>query len=351
MNRGSETKKHSSSRMQTLVIKSLVILIIFVFMAVSIELFGRFLFSDKIAFIKNIDHRMSSDEVGKNSDGILSDKEASDFPEEDLNIIFLGDSYTYGVGVESEASFPYLFELMLNQHPDTSNVNIANFGWESSSPYLSLRLLKDIGAKYKPDMIFLCLDMTDFHDDLKYQKLIERPTPVYRALEYCPGIVFSTNKILGGLSKYLGIGKPYVWIFGMPKDRFFIVNQPLEESRPYLENTLSNITALNEYSQNVLKSGFVLIILPRAFQYSTRECPDNWEASSYINLGEYVHEPFRLFEQMEKDVDYPIISLLDTFQSTAVFPTCFQDDPHWNESGHKVAAEGLFKALLRKGLF
>ena len=33
------------------------------------------------------------------------------------------------------------------------------------------------------------------------------------------------------------------------------------------------------------------------------------------------------------------------FRATDAFPTCFDDDPHWNPAGHRVAAEAIADAI------
>ena len=45
--------------------------------------------------------------------------------------------------------------------------------WVSSSPLLNLRLLRDVGHKYRPDLVVYSLDMTDFRDDLHYEHALE----------------------------------------------------------------------------------------------------------------------------------------------------------------------------------
>jgi hypothetical protein len=46
-------------------------------------------------------------------------------------------------------------------------------------------------------------------------------------------------------------------------------------------------------------------------------------------------------------VDFPVYSLLEGFQETEVFPTCFHDDPHWNASGSNLAAELIVGHILK----
>jgi hypothetical protein len=52
-----------------------------------------------------------------------------------------------------------------------------------------------------------------------------------------------------------------------------------------------------------------------------------------------------LFREIELNLACPVYSLLPTFLETEVFPTCFEDDPHWNADGARVAAERIAEIL------
>jgi hypothetical protein len=90
-----------------------------------------------------------------------------------------------------------------------------------------------------------------------------------------------------------------------------------------------------------LDADFVLLVLPRCFQYDAAESPRNREAAEYTVLGPHALEPFRFFASIERELSFPVLSLLPAFQETAVFPTCLPDDPHWTPAGHRVAAEAI----------
>jgi hypothetical protein len=98
-----------------------------------------------------------------------------------------------------------------------------------------------------------------------------------------------------------------------------------------------------------LGSRYVLVVFPRHYQYSDRESPRSWEAAEYEPLGEHVIEPFRYIEEIRDDFDFPVYSLLPDFQSTDVFPTCFENDPHWNPVGARLAAGFIHRRLVRDG--
>jgi hypothetical protein len=226
-------------------------------------------------------------------------------------------------------------------------INVFNFGWVSSSPILSLRLLRDIGRKYKPDAVILLVDISsDFHDDLVYTHYLYNRRGIYRLVDFAPFIHFVIRKSTGRLFPEFS-----EWLFSTPYDRFFAVNQPLADTRSNLELTIRYIDESAAYSEEVLQAKFLVAALPRGFMYSDRESPNNWEADRYTVLGPYVLEPFRFFEEVFAAKDYPYLSLLPAFQNTELFPTTFDDDPHWTIAGTEVAARAMFEFCLEQGCF
>ena len=314
------------------------------------ELLFRHRYPSDLRLVRDVDHRLPANTAETNSDGIRSQKEAGEFTDDALNIIFLGDSFVYGERQYPELALPQQYERLVRSRQSACKTNVANFGWVTSSPYLSLRLLKEIGIKYSPDVVFLFLDMTDFHDDLKYRYLIEKPTVVYKALAYLPGIVIFGKKRFASLSRFGWGACLHDAIFGLPSDRFFIVNEPLSDTEGYGSAVFRSIIEIAEFSENELGSKFVLIVFPRSFQYSERECPENWEKPAYEVLGPHSLEPFVLIEKFKERVGFPVHSLLRDFQDTQTFPTVQYDDPHWTEKGHRFVAERLYAISEEEGL-
>jgi hypothetical protein len=181
---------------------------------------------DRLWFVNDADHRLKpGSQSDINSDGIRSLVEADSFREEDLNIILLGNSYVYGYKMTVDNSIPYLLEEKARTlHPDRTT-NVANFGWISSSPILSLRLLRDIGRRYNPDLVILAIDMTDFHDEIKHYNILDRKG-FCRGLDFAPVTVWTIKKLCEHV-------KPlHAWLFQLPSRRFFINDKPLAETRP-----------------------------------------------------------------------------------------------------------------------
>lgn len=315
----------------------------FVLGLVLVEAAGRVVFGGLPYFVDDVDHRLPADTAENNGDGIRSDREARAFTDSTFNVIFLGDSFVYGMGVEPGEALPARLEGLADGA--VPSVQVANFGWVSSSPLLSYRLLADIGAGYEPDLVLLGLDMTDFGDDLKYQRFLDR-RGIYRLVPLLPTTLIVGHWLTQSIRPLHGL---HDRVFGFPAEPFFATNHPLAETREDLGATRSNLERIDRHCRAELGAPFVLLLLPRCFQYSDQECPRSWEAGEYTPLGSHVHEPFRHFEEIAVELPFPVYSLLEDFQQADAFPTCFDDDPHWLPVGHEIAAQGAYRHLSRGG--
>jgi hypothetical protein len=305
-----------------------------------------------------VDHRMRPNpSLGINSDGARSPFEATDFGEQDFVILFLGDSYTYGLRLGYEATYPARVEQFLSEQDCRARVRTVNFGWTSSSPLLGLRLLREVGHRYQPDLIVYSLDMTDFRDDLFYEDRLRAGGD----LAFDPSRI--VDRFVATRMPWLDLDlrmpsafaallrQPDEALEQPPDDRYFVTNQPLERSREAIERgVMKNLRGMHEFSTGRLDAPLVLVIYPRAFQYSAREVPENWEGDEYEVLGPYAKEPFRYFEEVGDELPYPVIDLLPDFERTRVFPLFRNDDPHWNRRGAAFVARIVAGSLVSEGL-
>jgi len=308
-------------------------------------------------FDLTVDHRLKPDGKNINSDGIRFSGEADDIDPGDFVVAFLGDSFTFGTRLrETEATYPAAFERALNESDCAVRVRSVNFGWPSASPLLSLRQIRQLGRKYAPDLVIYNLDMTDFHDDLRYERAlrsagdfeVDTERVVMQILHgVFPGFdlrAIETSDIDGLLRQrevqVVGAERP------LPHDRFFATSQPLADSRPWIEaGVMTHLAAIDDFAHDALGAPMVLVIYPRAYQYSDRESPANWERSAYEVLGPFVREPFRYFAEVAEQLSYPVVSLLPAFEAAGSETLFLSNDPHWNRRGAALAGSTLADAL------
>jgi hypothetical protein len=322
---------------------------------VILEVACRFwIFAGQAKLFRDPDHRRKPHEWPEiNSDGLRCRSEADQFRAGDLNVIFLGDSVVNGYRLPYEFSIPYVFEKKAQSlHPD-KRVHVANFAWASSCPFLSYRLLKDVGRKYKPRAVIIGVDMSDFQEDIAYRVMVSRQG-ICMLSDFLSGTVAALDKLTAHMDRVRtgrGLGKIHMRLFGFPPDRQFIEVAPLSETLPYTTAIKSSLDDLNEFCKKQLNAKFIVFILPNNCQYSRRESPNENPREDPAPFGPYVLEPFRWVDMIRTHVDYPIHSLLPYFQSDALYPTCFDDDSHWNARGARIGAEAIYELCLADGCF
>lgn len=274
-----------------------------------------------------------------NEDSLRGTPPAREFTSATLNVVFLGDSFTFGQGVPPKQTFPFLVGDSLRAALPDAQLRVANFGWSSSSPLLSYRRLLAIGERYHPDVVVMCIDMTDFGDDIRWGNLIEE-NRIYWFYDKLPITLRAAQAIAPEAYERF-----VAWTVDGPARRFFHSEAPFEETRRHMQPLVDNVTKIHAWC-TARGADFVLVALPRSYQHSAREAPRNWEAKEYEVLGPYALEPFKLFDELRAQGDYPVLSLLEAFQKTEAFPLCLEHDPHWLPAGHKVAAEALAPPLI-----
>lgn len=301
---------------------------------------------NKILLYGDPDHRMHADRHNDlNSDNIRSIHTPESIHKEDLNIIFLGDSFTYGFLLPTQSSIPSQFEVMARAAHPGMKINAINFAWVSSSPLLDYRLLKEIGRKYQPDIVVLNLDIGDFGDDIFYTRLFE-----HRDIFLFSSILPGTTALLEAFSNLLS-SDDYEKLFGYPKSVMFANELPLGRSLPYIEAYSQRIIDdIAHYTTQELGAKFILVMNPRSFQYNDKEALQDWNRSMNRRT-ENSYEVFRYMDQLQQTRDYPVFSLLPGLQQTTVFPTTFGTDSHWNVAGCNVVAELLMEKFESLGLF
>ncbi|MFX1385403.1 MAG: hypothetical protein ACFFBP_23545 [Promethearchaeota archaeon] len=306
--------------------------------------------------------------VETNEDGLRSKYSRRAFLEYKTRIVILGDSFTFGVGVRQESTFPDMTERLISARQNRNDVAILNAGIISYSPFLSKILFRKIIKYYHPTLAILFLDPSDIGDDIRYSQEAKKAGDfIYFDLHEHT----NTRKYYGGLYELLSpyIGKFLEFPFDKLKialknkvsydyysfeitidevietNRFFIYRHSLEKTEKYFENTLKQICEISNLASESGAS-FILVVTPRFHHWNPNECPNNWEKNAYSLDEPFQYEYFNYFERIKKYTDFNIFNMLPVFQQTKEFPLVFRSDPHWNEKGHAFVAKELVDYLV-----
>lgn len=322
----------------------------------------------------DVDHRFFPDGHEINAHGARFKGEARDLRADDFVVLFMGDSFTFGFNLPYEQAYPYQLEALAAQTRCEAPVRVVNMGWTSSSPLLSLRLAREVAFEYRPDLVVYTLDMTDFHDDLRYEQALREQgdfeVDVGAALRRVVAARWATSgpgaRVLDAIAGELrGAEEPDATgaqplvgrgVFPGKQDRYFATRVPLRESRAAIERgVMKNLAALNALGRDVLGVPMAVVLFPRAYQYAPDESPRNWEAKAYAGHA-HLRAPFEYFAERAPDLPYPVFDLFDDFAAAEAGvaggapPLHFETDPHWTRAGAQVAASAVWRELLASGL-
>ena len=114
--------------------------------------------------------------IRTDSEGYRVPAAGKDLPEEAVRLLALGDSFTFGVGVEAEEAFPEVLEDLLSQAGE--NVVVRNGGVGGYGPLRTARHFFGSQARWKPDVVLHAIyvgnDLADAHPHTYLQSPVIR---------------------------------------------------------------------------------------------------------------------------------------------------------------------------------
>jgi hypothetical protein len=106
-----------------------------------------------------------------NSRGLRDDEHSLDKPDGVYRIVGLGDSVTFGWGVEQEDSYMEVLEDRLNRLDDTRTFETFNFGVPGYNTTMEVATFEHRALKYNPDLVIILF----VGNDLGVPMFMERP--------------------------------------------------------------------------------------------------------------------------------------------------------------------------------
>ena len=140
--------------------------VLILFLAIII-LSGLFYFLDKVLGNVNKNNGISSNReavyetpeykftVNTNSKGFRGKDYSVDKPENSLRILAIGDSFTYGWGVDIEYTWPFLLEKKLSGQYKDKRVEVINLGVGGAVPSEYSEIAEEYILLYKPDFVIV----------------------------------------------------------------------------------------------------------------------------------------------------------------------------------------------------
>jgi len=300
------------------------------------------------------------------------DKEFSIEKEKNITrILFLGDSFTHGFGVELNETYLKIFENLINKK-EIIRYETINAGYKAGyCPATYYLYFKKEGVKLNPDIIVMGLFIgNDFEDqrDLLYfidsngsiEKIKSKNLYVderhrLRTLEKkvggYKGILYKINVFLSFHSHFYVLFKEsfrkalLIFYSGRPPPNVYSKNYPKYTANE-INETLFFIKELNLLAK---EKGITLVVvgIPREEAVYKTKIRDNEN-----NFFEW-EKPSILLNKFSKENNITFIDLLPSLREYTLLnktKVYFDADPHWNKQGHFITGNILASEFEQRNL-
>jgi len=122
-----------------------------------------------------------------------------------LRVLCLGDSFTYGVGVDDDAAYPAILEDLLRRRLPQRNVQVVNAGVPFYDIFDELSYFREKGSKLKPDIVvvqFFINDLEAMAGSFFREDLLVRQGGRYNPLEQATGRESVERSLNGWFKRY-----------------------------------------------------------------------------------------------------------------------------------------------------
>ena len=300
-------------------------------------------------------------------------------PEGIKRIVVLGDSHTWGCGVEDEERFTEVLEDNLLKYFQVINMGVIGYGNDQE-----LLTLKNEGVKYNPDIVIVAFSIqNDIRNNMKSigkpmfilnndNELILTNVPVSRKSDDAD----TQNNLFVSFEKFLRKhSHAYNFLYGRllssPFGKNLMVNLLTklglaEEYGQYSCIFSNTYTPEVQYGWNLTKAILkeidtvakennaktLIVLIPMQIHVNA----ELWEKSVRqfgLKTSDYnLSKPNGILVEFSKENNIPVLDLFPEFRKHTESGEYlyFYNDGHLNSNGHKLAAELIYEKVIEEQL-
>ena len=276
-----------------------------------------------------------------NADGFRDSVYARPKPEGVFRIVVMGDSVSFGYGVDETEAYPQVLEELLSELAPDSRIEVVNLGVGGYNAYNEAQLLEGVGRSYEPDLVLVQFCINDLNDptvhfDAQTRVVLSAipdaafPDPSKRrgsahapsqGLRWCQASKLCAT--LQGL--WLAMTGPEL-DERTRRDAFAFIEAADRPEWIWLEARYEEMAKI----ANADGASFAILAFP--YQKQLAEPPPHAVQNQLAQLG--------------RKHDWPVIDPLAAFQEAHVARTpLFMDWWHPTPAGHRFAAMSIVRAL------
>ncbi len=288
-----------------------------------------------------------------------------------FRILGLGDSFTFGHGVEFKEIFLTLLEDKL-QKAKGDKVEVIKAGIPGIGPQEYLSVLKNYGVKYDPDVVLVNFFVGNDIFDIKLPSAEASKSDTAKKADT---VVLNSDEINGpskveGVNHFKDFLRRHVHLYSFVVDR----TKTIPAIRHMLQkNNIAN-SIIGSYIIDILKKNYsddyekrwaeafnciskmkeicpnlVIVILPTREQVVPERLEKALKQLDYKKVDIDIYKPNKKLSDYCVANNIKCIDLLPEFEKSKD-QLYFEIDPHFNLNGHKLAADIIYNALIKDNL-
>ncbi|MBW2989051.1 hypothetical protein KY358_01900 [Candidatus Woesearchaeota archaeon] len=295
-------------------------------------------------------------------------REYSDYrykKKEGIRVLTVGDSFTFGIGLDHEDTFQKLLEQKLKNND--INASVINAGVSGYGSKQALELLRLELKAYQPDLVIFSFYNNDVNDDMIYDS--------FTVEEGC-----LIKKDMGSLKKNLYFHSRAYMLYQSSKSYLMFGIKPIRDMLYKIRNSLIKINLAKkatiaypilykDYSKgleagwiesmknikemdNLCKKNdctFILAYIPSRIQVNRRHREDYLERNKLSKEDFNFKKPSQMLAEFSKKNDIIYIDLWEGFDKMEVddenIQIYYSFDPHFNKNGSDVISSILYDRL------
>lgn len=256
--------------------------------------------------------------------------------EETTRILILGDSFTFGVGVNDADVYSAILQNKLDVFYDRGKINVINLGILGIGTAQELLLYKKEGIKYNPDIVivqFCSNDLIDtvydFNFNVKLRGLLEA--------EKVRHPIKTVRKLLNKVPLYSFLCE-HSHFFSFIRSKVVILICKLRKRRAD--------SGLLKENVNPEEPSYFEEVGKKYFGFLKDEICGNGKILIVLNINNMLKQFPKLLNYLRKQGSDRMYLLDIDIPENGYYSV----DHHWNVAGHNFVAERIFKYLTEKEL-
>lgn len=259
-------------------------------------------------------------------------------------IACLGDSFTFGLGVREEETWPVVLQRILELHfPD--GVEVMNFGFPGYTTVNELKCYRKIVRPFRPDVVVLGYVLND-------------TAPEERGLRFSDSLpfrLFGRTAVMDAFNRHLRHRLPFLsaeWteddarrMSYYEENKVYVQKNPDEpEARSFWQESLE---ALSELVKEVRNDGAQILVVcfPTSYQLTDLKQGALAGETDFEQLWVETTLPQRYLGQKMAEQKAPYLDLLPAFWDSEVNPMDSPAKGHPGVLGSRIIAQGVALAL------